>query len=63
MQAKLILELMSIDRERAKVLVKCWEQLVNAGASGSKDREFLTLSDYVPWRIVDVGEPYVFTSN
>ncbi|KAL8792026.1 MAG: hypothetical protein Q9195_005367 [Heterodermia aff. obscurata] len=59
-QAKLILELMSIDRERAKSLVKCWEQLVKAGASGSKDREFLTLDDYVPWRIVDSGEPFWF---
>ncbi|KAG7005403.1 hypothetical protein G7Y79_00020g049310 [Physcia stellaris] len=59
---ELVLELMSIDRERAKVLVKSWEQLVNAGASGSKDREFLNLEDYVPWRIVDVGEPYVFSS-
>ena len=58
MQAKLILELMSIDRERAVVLVKCWEQLVNAGASGSKQCEFLTLKDYIPWRIVNVGEPY-----
>ena len=62
MQAKLILELMSIDRERAKVLVKCWEQLMQVGASGSKDREFHNLDEYVPWRIDDVGEPYVFTS-
>lgn len=58
MQAKMILELMSIDRERAILLVKCWEQLVNAGASGAKDREFLALDDYIPWRIVNVGEPY-----
>ena len=61
-QAKFILELMSIDSERANVLVKCWEQLMQVGASGSKDREFHNLDEYVPWRIDDAGEPYVFTS-
>ena len=59
MQAKLVSELMAIDRERAEVLVKCWEQLVKHAASGSRNREFLHLNDYVPWRILDVGETYI----
>ena len=61
MQTELVSRLMEIDRERAKVLVKCWEQFINHAASGSRNREFLKLDDYVPWRIIDVGETYVFT--
>ena len=61
MQAELVANLMAIDRERAKVLMECWEQLVNHAASGSRSREFLTLHEYVPWRILDVGETYSFT--
>ena len=59
MQTDLISKLMAIDPERAKILVKCWEQLVNHAASGSGNREFLNLDAYLPWRILDVGETYI----
>ena len=63
MQTDLISKLMTIDPEGAKVLVKCWEQLVNHAASGSGNREFLNLDVYVPWRILDVGETYITHSD
>ncbi|KAL8792041.1 MAG: hypothetical protein Q9195_005382 [Heterodermia aff. obscurata] len=56
MQARLVSELMAQDRTRAEILINCWEQLAKHAASGSRKREFLTLDDYVPWRILDVGE-------
>lgn len=55
-QAKLMLELMSIDRERAITLMKCWEKLVGEASGRQRTFHFNTLEDYIPYRLVDVGQ-------
>ena len=56
MQAKLILRLLSIDRERAVVLMKSWEGLVGGASGRQHSSHFASLDEYLPYRIVDVGQ-------
>lgn len=58
LQAKLMLELMSIDRKGAANLFKHWEKLAR-GQSGTQHMGFSTLSEYLPHRLINIGETYV----
>lgn len=58
MQAKLILELLAINEPQAMVLLKCWEGLVK-GETGSQHFNFQTLDEYLPHRVINLGQTYV----
>lgn len=58
MLAKILLELMTIDRGRTSEVVKTWQQYISTSIGNSSNRGFSSLEDYVPWRIVNVGGPY-----
>lgn len=58
MQAKLILELLAINEPQAMVLLKCWEGLVK-GESGSQHFNFQRLDEYLPHRVINLGQTYV----
>lgn len=56
MQSKLLLEMMEIDRDCAIVTMKAWAKFVEVGSSRQHATIFDKLEDYLPYRIMDVGE-------
>ena len=58
MQARILLELISIDRERATSLIKSLEEFIMLDIAGSKSSEISNMVDYISWRIIDVGALY-----
>ena len=58
MLAKILLELMAIDRERTLEVVKSWQRSISTSIGNLRNRGFSNLDEYVPWRIENVGGPY-----
>lgn len=55
LQAKILTEMMAIDKPRAIVAMKAWANFVQH-ASKPRARSTETLKEYIPTRVVDVGE-------
>lgn len=55
LQAKILAEMMSIDKERAITSMKAWITFIQVAAR-ARHASFKTLADYVRVRIIDVGE-------
>lgn len=55
-QSQLFLEMLSIDPECAKTTMKAWARFVEVGSSRKHETRFQTLDEYLPYRIMDVGE-------
>lgn len=55
MQAKILKEMLAIDKPRALVAMKSWAKFVES-ASGREHHEFKTLDEYIPYRSLDVGQ-------
>ena len=58
MLAKILLELMTIDRERPSEVVKTWQQHNMTTIGISSNRGFSSFEDDVPWRSLNVAGPY-----
>lgn len=56
-QSKLLLELLSIDKPCAEVVIASWKEMVATTASRDKSCIFDTIEDYVDYRIIDTGAP------
>jgi hypothetical protein len=54
-QAKIMLDMMSIDRVRAEVFFEYWRRLAKA-QSDTRHLEFKTIAEYLPHRLIDVGQ-------
>ncbi|KAK6213609.1 fusicoccadiene synthase [Colletotrichum tabaci] len=57
-QSQLFLEMLSIDPECAKTTMKAWARFVEVGSSRKHETRFQTLDEYLPYRIMDVGEMF-----
>lgn len=55
-QAKILFEMIKIDRERALASMKMWAEFVKFTAGRQHDTQFTTLDDYLAYRIIDIGE-------
>lgn len=55
-QSKILLEMMAIDREGALVTMKAWAKFLEVGSSRQHNTRFTSLEEYLPYRIMDVGE-------
>ena len=55
-QSQLLREMVAIDRDRALTTAKSWAQYVQLAAGRQHDVHFATLEQYIPYRILDVGE-------
>ena len=55
-QSKILLEMLAIDRERALTTMEAWATFVELAAGRSHHKEFASLEEYLPYRIIDVGE-------
>ncbi|KUL89338.1 hypothetical protein ZTR_03640 [Talaromyces verruculosus] len=60
-QSKMIMELLSIDPHCAEVVVDSWKTMIKTTAQLDKDRMFDNLEEYVDYRIIDTGAPFVDT--
>lgn len=58
-QSKMLLELLSIDAPCAEVVIEAWKTMISTTTKQDKSRPFENLEDYVDYRIVDTGAPYV----
>lgn len=61
-QAQLLREMIAIDREGALATMKAWAKFVEVGSS-RQHRVYTTLDEYIPYRIMDVGEMCVPLSS
>ncbi|PQE20308.1 fusicoccadiene synthase protein [Rutstroemia sp. NJR-2017a BBW] len=57
-QAELLKEMVAIDPKCALVTMKAWAKFVEVGSSRQHYTVFTTLDDYLPYRIMDVGEMF-----
>lgn len=55
-QSKLLLEILALDRERALTTMKVWAKFVEIASGRRHHTRFVTLNEYIPYRITDVGE-------
>ena len=55
-QSQILHEMVAIDRERALTATKSWARFVQLAAGRQHDIHFATLEQYIPYRILDVGE-------
>ncbi|KAJ5116916.1 Variediene synthase [Penicillium angulare] len=60
-QSKMLLELLSIDKPCAEVVIDSWKEMVATTAARDKSCIFNGLEDYVEYRIIDTGAPFVDT--
>lgn len=55
-QAQILSEMMAIDHDRALTTMKAWATFIQLSAVKSRAEPFVTLEDYLPYRIIDAGE-------
>lgn len=55
-QMRMLREMMAIDRDRASVSIQAWEKFLQLAAGRQHDVYFTSLKEYIPYRILDVGE-------
>ncbi|KAJ9364273.1 geranylgeranyl pyrophosphate synthase [Paecilomyces variotii] len=60
-QSKMLLQLLSIDAPCAEVVIDSWKTMVSTTAKQDKSRIFENLDEYVDYRIIDTGAPFVDT--
>ncbi|KAG2026212.1 hypothetical protein GB937_001719 [Aspergillus fischeri] len=60
-QSKMIMELLSIDKLCAEVVIDAWKTMISTTAMLDKTRPFSSLEEYVDYRIIDTGAPFVDT--
>ncbi|GFF26184.1 fusicoccadiene synthase [Aspergillus lentulus] len=58
-QSKMIIELLSIDKLCAEVVIDVWKTMIATTAKLDKARPFSSLEEYVDYRIIDTGAPFV----
>lgn len=56
LQAKILTEMMAIDKPRAVTAMKAWASFVQLASKTRAQSSFPSLKEYIPARVVDVGE-------
>lgn len=59
MQEKMVNELMRIDPACAAVCVQAWKEMVDTTSKRDKDKMFTSMDDYLEYRMIDTGAPFV----
>jgi hypothetical protein len=60
LQAKIVMELMEVDKEQAKETLRLWKDMSEVFVQ-IRDMKFTTLDPYLKVRVVDAGCPYINT--
>jgi hypothetical protein len=53
----MLLELLSIDKPCAEVVIQSWKEMAATTVSRDKSSTFDNIEDYVEYRIIDTGAP------
>ncbi|MCJ1261630.1 hypothetical protein MMC22_001496 [Lobaria immixta] len=59
-QLQILSEMTAIDKERALIIMNSWSTLMELSAGRERSAPFTTLEEYLPYRVIDVGEPFWF---
>ncbi|MCJ1426601.1 hypothetical protein MMC29_004504 [Sticta canariensis] len=59
-QLQILAEMMAIDAERAVTTMKAWATYIQLASSQSRSVAFATIEEYLPCRITDFGELFLF---
>ncbi|KAK5084535.1 hypothetical protein LTR05_005613 [Lithohypha guttulata] len=59
MQAKMVQGLTAIDPACAQVCIEAWKEMVNTTSRRDKDKPFTSMDEYLEYRIIDTGAPFV----
>ena len=55
-QAKMLSEMIAIDKERALATMKAWAKFVENASGRQHHTHFVSLDEYIPYRVIDVGQ-------
>ena len=55
-QAKMLSEMMALDKDRALTTMKAWAKFVETASGRQHHTHFATLDEYIPYRVIDVGQ-------
>ncbi len=55
-QSKMLLDMLALDRERALITRNAWAKFVEMASGRQHHTRFATPDEYIPYRIMDVGE-------
>lgn len=58
-QSKMMLEMLSVDPECANAAIDAWRVMVDTTSKRDKTTPFTNMEDYIDYRIVDTGAPFV----
>ena len=58
-QSKMMLEMLSVDLECANAVIDAWRVMVDTTSKRAKTTPFTNMEDYIDYRIVDAGAPFV----
>ena len=58
MQAKILKEMIAIDKQRALVTMKSWATFVELASGRQHHTHYSSLDEYIPYRSIDVGHMY-----
>ena len=58
-QSKMMLEMLSVDPECANAAIDAWRVMVDTTSKRDKTIPFTNMEDYIDYRIVDTGAPFV----
>ncbi|KAI4273155.1 MAG: hypothetical protein LQ337_004827 [Flavoplaca oasis] len=59
-QMQILKKMLALDHERALTSTKAWAKFVQLAAGRQNDVAFATLEEYIPYRMLDVGEMFWF---
>ncbi|RBQ68210.1 hypothetical protein FVER14953_21058 [Fusarium verticillioides] len=60
LQAKMVMELMEVDKEQAKETLRLWKEMSEVFVQ-IRDMKFTVLEDYLKFRVVDAGCPWTMS--
>ncbi|KAG5779560.1 hypothetical protein H9Q73_006783 [Fusarium xylarioides] len=60
LQAKMVMELMEVDKEQAKEALRLWKEMSEVFVQ-IRDMKFTVLEDYLKFRVVDAGCPWTMS--
>ena len=54
-QAKMILDFLAQDREKAEIILTTWEDFIASSSSQEQPSNFFTFEEFIPYRFRNVG--------
>lgn len=59
LQSRIIMELLETDEASGKLMIDTWKTVISTARKMKGTQNYSNLEEYIPYRILDVGGPYV----